>query len=356
MSSPTQAFQESFKIGFGSDNHSGVHPALINAIADVNHGHAPSYGTDPITQAAEQEFKKHFGPNAQTFFVFNGTAANVVALRSLTAPHQSVLASNHSHLHWDECGAPEFFTGSKLLLCDTRDGKITLESLRAYFIRRGDQHYSQPRVLSLTQPTELGTVYSLSELRALISLAKENGLLIHIDGARIANAAVQLGLSFAEFTTQLGVDVVSFGGTKNGLMFGEAIVCLTPSSAQSMKYLRKQSAQLPSKTRFVSAQFLAYFHQDLWHQIASHSLQMAKYFRQQLEQIPQLRFLTPTESNGVFVELPQSVVKKLKEKFFFYVWDEKTFACRLMTTWDTQQKDIDAFVVELQHLLKMKEG
>ena len=351
-----ESFQHEFKPGFGSDNHSGVHPALMQALLDVNHSHAPSYGTDPVTHAAEEHFKKQFGPRAQTFFVFNGTAANVVSLRSLVRPHQSIVASDQSHLHWDECGAPEFFTGSKLLLCNTHHGKITPESLQSHLVRRGDQHYSQPRVLSLTQPTELGTVYTVSELKILIALAKENGLLVHIDGARIANAALQLKASFAEFTTDLGVDIVSFGGTKNGLMFGEAVVCLTPEAAQSMKYLRKQCAQLPSKTRFVSAQFLAYFQNDVWREIAMHSLQMAQELRKQLETISALQFLAPTESNAVFVQLPQKIVKKLKEKFFFYVWDEKTFSCRLMTTWDTNQNDINGLVTELKHLLQTQES
>ncbi len=351
-----ESFKENHKICFGSDNHSGAHPKMMKALEAVNYGHAPSYGTDPLTKAAEDEFRKHFGSHAQTFFVFNGTAANVISLRALAAPYQSILASDQSHLHWDECGAPEFFTGAKLLLCPTQNGKITTDKLTDHFVRRGDQHYSQPRVLSLTQPTELGTVYSIDELKSLISIAKEHGLLIHIDGARLANAAVHLGVGFADLTTQLGVDVVSFGGTKNGLMFGEAIVCLTPASAHAMKYLRKQSAQLPSKTRFVSAQFLAYFQNDLWSEIASHSVTLARYFRKQLEQIPSLHFVAPTESNGVFVKLPQSIVKKLKDKFFFYVWDEKTFSCRLMTTWDTQQSDIDAFVTELKSLLQNKEG
>lgn len=340
-----------FKVGFGSDNHSGVHPDLLAAMQAVNIGHAPSYGTDHISQLAEREFQKQFGLSAQTFFVFNGTAANVLALRAMTAPYQAIIASDHSHLHWDECGAPEFFTGSKLLLCKTVDGKITPDSLTPHFVRKGDQHYAQPKVLSLTQPTELGTVYSKAEMHALISIAKANGLLVHIDGSRISNAAMHLNLGFAEFTTNLGVDVISFGGTKNGFMFGEAIVCLNSNLAPSLKYIRKQSAQLPSKTRFVAAQFLAYFQNNLWQHIAQHSCSLAQQLRTELAAIPGIQFLTPTESNAVFVFLPRPIVKKLKEKFFFYVWDETTFSCRLMVSWDTQPSDITAFIHETKHLL-----
>ncbi|MFN8943430.1 MAG: threonine aldolase family protein [Pseudobdellovibrionaceae bacterium] len=341
-----------FKRGFGSDNHSAVHPLIFKAIENVNIGHAPSYGTDPVSQDAEAEFKKHFGPKSQTFFVFNGTAANVIALRALTASYQAVVASDQSHLQMDECGAPEFFTGAKLLLCGTNQGKILPEEMLKHFIRWGDQHYSQPKVLSLTQPTELGTVYSLEEIKNLIQLAKAKGLFIHMDGARIANAALHLGKKFSEFTTDLGVDIVSFGGTKNGLMYGEAVVCLNAEAAKSMKFLRKQSAQLPSKTRYVAAQFLAYFQNDLWQEIATHSCSMATYFRIELSKIPGIQFLSPTQSNGIFVYLPKPIIKKLKEKFFFYVWDEKTFSCRLMTTWDTQRSDIDDFITELKLLMK----
>lgn len=344
-------WEEKFQIGFGSDNHSGVHPRIFQTLGDVNFGHAPSYGTDSISLLATKEFQKHFGPEVQTFFVFNGTAANVLSMMAMTSSYQSILASDMSHMHWDECAAPEFFTGAKVLLCETHEGKITETGLTRHLVRHGDQHYAQPRVLSLTQPTELGTVYSLDEMKYLIALAKKNHLLVHIDGARLSNAAIHLGVGFAELTTKLGVDVVSFGGTKNGLMFGEAVVILNPQLAHSFKYIRKQAAQLPSKTRFVAAQFLEYLQTNLWKEIAAHSLHMAKQLRTELEKIPNLQFLAPTESNGVFVYLPRPIVKKLKEKYFFYVWDESTFSCRLMTSWDTQPKDVLGFVDELKKLM-----
>ena len=335
---------------FGSDNHSGIHPDILTAIAHANVDHAPSYGTDDWSERAQDLFKSEFGEKSETFFVFNGTAANVTAIRSLMRTFESVICSDVSHLNMDECAAPEFFTGGKLNLIPHVHGKISLETVQASLIRRGDQHFAQARVLSLTQPTELGTCYDLAEVRDFANWAHAQGLYLHIDGARLANAAHYLGVSFRELITETGVDVVSFGGTKNGLMFGEAVVFLRPELAKDYKYVRKQSAQLPSKTRFNAAQFEAYFQNGLWKKIAAHSHEMALSLRRELEKIPRVEITAPSHSNAVFALIPQPWVKRLREKYFFYVWNEKTFECRLMTSWDTTPADIQGFTSLLREL------
>ncbi|MEZ0391005.1 MAG: low specificity L-threonine aldolase [Pseudobdellovibrionaceae bacterium] len=336
--------------GFGSDNHSGVHPKLMQALQHANEGHAPSYGTDSWSEKAILQFKKEFGEHTEAFFVFNGTAANVLSLRALVAPYQAVLCSDVSHLQMDECGAPEFFAGCKLLTLPSQQGKISLSTLKETLIRRGDQHYSQAKVLSLTQPTELGTCYSLQEMRDIITWAHQENLWVHVDGSRLANAAHTLGVTFRQLTTDLGVDVVSFGGTKNGLMMGEAVLFLNSKLAENFKYIRKQSAQLPSKTRFLAAQFETYLGSGLWKEIAAHSCQMAERLYQGLQKNPGVQLTAPRESNAVFAKIPRDWVKKLREHFFFYVWDEKNFECRLMTSWDTTQEDIDGFLTLAQKL------
>lgn len=340
--------------GFGSDNHSGIHPQIFAALEKANEGHAPSYGTDLWSERALALFRKEFGASCQVFFVFNGTAANVVSLRALLAPYESVLCADVSHLHQDECGAPEFFAGCKLQILPTLEGKLSLSSLKEALIRRGDQHVSQPRVVSLTQPTELGTCYSLQEIEDITKWAHQEGLWVHIDGSRLANAAVYLRTSFQELTTLRGVDVVSFGGTKNGLMMGEAVLFLNPQLAKNFKYIRKQSAQLPSKTRFLAAQFEAYLSQELWRHIASHACEMAEQLYQGLLAISEFKITNPRQSNAVFVKIPQEYVKLLREKYFFYVWDEKTFECRLMTSWDTTSSDIHGFLNLSQALIGAK--
>ncbi|WP_374001784.1 low specificity L-threonine aldolase [Bdellovibrio bacteriovorus] len=338
------------KRGFGSDNHAGIHPRILESLLTANTEHAPAYGTDEWTEAAVGEFKKQFGPDAQVFFVFNGTAANVTALRALAKPHQSVFCSDVAHIHVDECGAPEYMAGCKLLPLPSVNGKLQIETLEKAFIRRGDQHYSQTQVLSLTQPTELGTTYSVQELKDLIQWAKARKLYVHIDGARLSNAAFFLKKNFKEITTDLGVDIVSFGGTKNGLMMGEAVVILNKELAADFKYIRKQSAQLPSKTRFIACQFEAYFKNNLWQDIAGHSYEMALYLYESCKNIPGVRVREVPQSNAVFATIPSHWVKKLREHYFFYVWDETTFECRWMTSWDTQKQDIDGFVQLLKEL------
>lgn len=338
------------KRGFGSDNHSGIHPQLLASMLEANVGHAASYGTDEWTSRADQAFKKHFGPKAQSFFVFNGTAANVLSLRSAMRPYHSVFCSDISHLHVDECAAPEFFSGGKLWTLPSKEGKLQLSDVKEQLIRRGDQHFAQVKILSLTQPTELGTVYSVEEIKAFCDWAHAQKIHVHIDGARLANACVSLGKTYQQITTDLGVDVVSFGGTKNGLMMGEAVVFLNPALAEDFQYIRKQSAQLPSKTRFISAPFCAYLENNLWYEIASHSLKMAHYLFENVRNISGVKVTQPVQSNAVFAKIPQHWVAPLKKERFFYVWDEKTFECRWMTSWDTEKEDIDSFTAQLKDL------
>ncbi|MFZ3229465.1 MAG: aminotransferase class I/II-fold pyridoxal phosphate-dependent enzyme [Pseudobdellovibrio sp.] len=328
--------------GFGSDNHSGVHPSLMKAILDCNVDHAPSYGTDDSTVQATESFKKLFGSSTKVYFVFNGTACNVLALKSIMKSHESILCSSVSHLNVDECGAPEFFAG-KLIPLEHKNGKINLQTLKKALIRRGDQHFSQPKVVSLTQPTELGTCYTLAEIKEITAWAHSQDMYVHIDGARIANAVHFLKTTFKEMTTDLDVDIVSFGGTKNGLMMGEAILVLNPKLATDLKYIRKQAAQLPSKTRFIAAQFFTYLETELYKVISNHSCRMAEKLYQQLQEIEGIQLTAARESNAVFVKIPQPWIKTLREKFFFYVWDESTFECRLMSTWDTTENEIDDF-------------
>lgn len=337
--------------GFGSDNHSGVHPQILSSLQTVNADHVPSYGTDAYTEQATTLFQNHFGAQADVHFVYNGTASNVLCLRAAVQPYEAFLCSETSHMFQDECGAPEFFAG-KLIPLQTQNGKILLSEIEKYCVRKGDQHFAQPKLISITQPTELGTCYSLQEIKDIVALARKHGLYVHIDGARLANAIHYLKTSFKEMTTDLGVDLVSFGGTKNGLMFGEAVIILNPDLKKNFKYIRKQSAQLPSKTRFISGQFQAYFTDNLHAKIAEHSCTMANYLFEKLQSVSSVKITQAPQSNAVFAILPQKMIKPLREKFFFYVWNEHTFECRLMTSWDTTKKEIDDFI-DLFHKLSV---
>ena len=340
-----------FPRGFGSDNHSSTHPEILKSFLDSQQDHAPSYGTDPISEQVQNLFKKHFGPSCEAFFVFNGTGANVLALKTLTHSYNSVFCSDVSHLHVDECGAPEILGSVKLWPLKSQKGKLQLEDLKNSLIRRGDQHFSQFKVVSLTQPTEYGTAYTLQELKEITQWAHKEGLRVHIDGARLANSVRFLKTSFKEMITDLKIDAVSLGGTKNGFAFGEAVLVFEPEMKESLKYYRKQMAQLPSKTRFIAAQFKRYFEDELWQKIADHSLHQAQLLRRLLQDIRGVEITQPTESNVVFAKIPQNVVKELRKNYFFYVWDEKNFECRLMTTWDTQEEEIYGFVQRLKELL-----
>ncbi len=335
---------------FGSDNHASVHPQILASIVAANTNHAASYGIDPWSEQLGQEIRRLFGDNAEGFLVFNGTGANVSALKALVRSHQSVVCTDIAHIAMDECGAPEAIVGCKLLPVPHYQGKLTLPWLEKIWLRRGDQHASQIGAISITQPTELGTCYSLSELQHLATWAKAHGLKLHMDGARFAGAAQFLQTSLRQLSADLGVDILSLGGTKNGLLAGEIVVIFDPQLARDFRYIRKQCLQLPSKTRFMAAQFLTYFADELWRTLAKASHEMALDLAQQLRERTGISADYPVEGNAVFVTLPQKWIKPLKAQSFFYVWDERSFQCRLMTSWDTDGKDITSFVDKVAEL------
>lgn len=334
--------------GFASDNSSGVHPEVLEAMARVNADHAVAYGDDVFSEAARKKFQEVFGEDIDVFFVFTGTGANVLSLQALTRSYQAVICAATAHIHEDECGAPEKFTGCKLLTVPSGDGKIAVDAMRPFLHSIGFEHHAQPAVISVTQATELGTVYRPEEIRAIADFAHEHGMRVHMDGARICNAAAALDLSLREITRDAGVDVLSFGGTKNGLMFGEAVVFFDPSLSRSFKYIRKQGTQLASKMRFLAVQFEAFFTDDLWLRSACHANRMARLLADRAAAVPGVRISRPCEANGVFAVLPGEVIPRLQEAFFFHVWNEETCEVRWMTSFDTTEEDIDRFVALLR--------
>jgi threonine aldolase len=336
---------------FASDNWAGVHPEVLEAIARVNVGHAPAYGADAVTTEALELFRAHFGDDAEVYFCFNGTGTNVVGLQSLLRPFEAVVCAESAHINIDECGAPERFLGSKLLTVTTPDGKLTPDLASSMVRGVGDEHHVQARVVSVTQSTELGTVYSLDELSALSSWAHAQGMLVHLDGARIANAAVSLGVDFGAFGRASGVDVLSFGGTKNGALGAEAVVTFHTEATTSLRFLRKQSMQLSSKMRFVAAQFVALLTDDLWLRSATHANDMAARLAGGITSVSGASLAYPVQSNGVFTVLPTDVVESLQAEWPFYVWDQDTGVVRLMCSFDTTESDVDAFVARLGTLM-----
>jgi threonine aldolase len=337
---------------FASDNNAGVHPEILEAVARANQGHVVAYGDDPYTGSALKKFEEHFGPDIAVFFTFNGTGANVLSLQALTRSFQSVLCSDYAHIYTDECGAPEKHTGCKLIPLPHQDGKITLDSVRHAYHGIGDERHSQPRVISITQSTEMGTVYQSQEIQALAGFAHERDLFLHVDGARLANAAASLGQNLRQATRDLGVDVLSFGGTKNGILGGEAVVFFHPEHARDFLYLRKQSMQLASKMRFIAAQFEALLTNDLWRRSAEHANRMARLLEKEISRIPQVKVVWKVEANGVFVQIPRHAVEKIKQRYFFYTWIEEESIVRWMCSFDTTEDDITKFVKVVSEAVK----
>ena len=331
------------KRSFASDNNAGVHPEVLAALARVNDGHVRAYGDDPFTAAAVARLRGHLGEQAEIFFVFGGTGANVLGLQALMRPHEAVICSDYAHIQVDECGAPERFIGCKLLGVPAPAGKVTPQAIISRLAGIGSEHHAQPRVVSISQATEYGTVYTPAEIRALADTAHEHGLFLHVDGARIANAAASLGVSLRAITADAGVDVMSLGGTKNGLVGGEAVVFFDPRHAADFKFTRKQGMQLPSKMRFIAAQFDALFTDDLWLQSARHANAMARRLADRVGDLPGLSITQPVEANAVFAILPPEVIPALQSEFFFYMWDERRSEVRWMASWDTTEGDVDAF-------------
>jgi threonine aldolase len=338
--------------GFSSDNNAGVHPEVLEAIGRVNQGHVVAYGDDPYTRSALAKFEEHFGAGIDVFFTFNGTGANVLSLQALNRSYHAVLCSDNAHIYTDECGAPEKHTGCKLIPLPHQDGKITIESVRHAYHGIGDQHHVQARVVSITQSTEMGTVYQPEEIHALARFAHEHEMFLHVDGARLANAAVSLGQTLRQATRDLGVDVLSFGGTKNGIMGGEAVVFFNPGVSTDFLYLRKQGMQLASKMRFIAAQFEALLTNGLWQRSAEHANRMARVLEAELRRIPQVKIVWKVEANGVFVQIPRHAVEKIKDRYFFYMWIEEECIVRWMCSFDTTEEDVKEFVKVVAEAVK----
>jgi threonine aldolase len=342
--------------GFASDNYSGVHPDVLAAIAAANEGHQVSYGEDVYTERLQEVFARHLGEGVEAFPVFNGTGANVVGLQSMLPRWGAVVTASTAHINVDEGGAPERVAGIKLLTVPTDDGKLTPELIDREAWGWGDEHRAQPLVVSLTQSTELGTLYSVDELRAIADHVHSLGMRLHMDGARISNAAASLDLPLRAFTRDVGVDVLSFGGTKNGAMLGEAVVVLDPEASTGLTFLRKLNMQLSSKMRFVSAQLVALLEDDLWLRNARHANAMAARLRSRIEAgladggIRGVEFTQPTQANGVFATLPEGVADRLRERFRFYDWDAARREVRWMCSFDTSETDVDAFVAAIAEL------
>lgn len=335
--------KKSVSRGFASDNNAGVHPQILSEIEKVNTGHVIGYGDDKYTREAEELFRIIFGPLTEVFFVFTGTAANVLGLTGITRSWNSIITAFSAHIEQDECGAPEKYTGCKVLTVDTPDGKIRKEFLTRHMHGIDFEHHSQPKVVSVTQATEMGTVYKPEEIRELAGFVHKHEMLLHMDGARIANAAASLNLPFRDFTTEAGVDVLSFGGTKNGMMFGEAVCFLKEGLSEDFKYIRKQGMQLASKMRYIAAQFIAYFRNDLWLDNARHANIMCNKLASRINNIEGLRITQEVNANGVFVIMPSQVANDIRSEYFFYPWNEELSEYRLMTSWDTTEKDIEEF-------------
>ena len=338
------------KISFASDNYAGIHPEILSAIIQANQHHVPAYGHDDETARANVLFKKYFGDDAEVFFVFNGTAANVLSLQSMTRSYHAVICAETAHIHMDECGAPEKMTGCKLVLVPATNGKLTIDAIKDCLTRAGDQHAVQPRVISISQTTEYGTVYTADEIRRIADFAHQHGMYLHMDGARISNAAVSLNQQFRSITRDVGVDILSFGGTKNGMMIGEAVVIFNPDFARDFQFIRKQGMQLASKMRFIAAQFIALLSDDLWRRNALHANQMAKLLEEKLCNLASasVKITQPVQANAVFAVIPDSYLKNLLEQFHFYMWDSRISEARLMTSFDTKEKDILRFIEVLE--------
>ena len=339
------------KKSFASDNNSGIHPQILQAIVDANQGHAVAYGDDDYTTTAVKKFQKIFGEECKVFFVFNGTAANVLSQTGMLQSFNAIICAETAHMNVDECGAPEKFLGCKLLSVATPDSKLTVELVKKHMHGFGDAHHIQPKVISITQSTELGTVYTPVEIKTLADFARQHTMYLHMDGARIANAAASLNVSLPALTKEVGVDVLSFGGTKNGLMLGEAVIFFKPALAEQFIFFRKQAMQLASKMRFISSQFNALLTDDLWLKNAMHANAMAQKLADKIKQMPQIKITQPVQANAVFAVVPPKIIPLLQEDYFFYVWNEAINEVRWMTSFDTTEEDIDKFTNRVRELL-----
>lgn len=334
-------------ISFASDNNSGAHPRIMDAVVRANEGHVKSYGEDEISIHTDEVFTEFFGSQARIHYVTTGTAANVLGIRAVTHTYNSVICAAQAHINNDECGAPEAFGGIKLVPVPSKDGKLTPGMIAPYLGHIGFVHASQPKVISITQPTELGKLYTLKEIEDIVEFAHDRDLLVHLDGARIANACAALDCTFFDMTTALGVDLVSFGGTKNGCLMGEAVVFLNPEIGEGFPYLRKQAMQLVSKMRFVSAQLEEYLKDDLWLTNARHANAMAQRLADKAGAIDGVEIKGTVDCNAIFAHIPPDATEILLEKYYFYVWDEHDHTVRWMTSWATTEEMVDEFVADM---------
>jgi len=339
------------RASFASDNASGAHPDVVAALAAANDGHAPAYGADAWTARATDAFRDLFGGPVEVAFCWGGTGANVVGLQCLLAPYDAVICPDTAHIHVDECGAPERFTGAKLIDVPTADGKLRPEHVADQLHLLGDMHHVQPRVVAVTQSTEQGSLYTPDEIAALAEIAHANGMRLHLDGARIANATAALGGDVRSFTVDAGVDVLTFGGTKNGMVYGEAVVFLEPELGRMVPFVRKQAGQLPSKMRFVAAQFEALLAGDLWLRNAGHANELAQLLAKRVDGAPGITITRPPEVNAVFATLPPASLAPLQSWSHFYVWDEATTEVRWMTSFDTTEDDVERFAAGVVSLV-----
>lgn len=329
---------------FASDNNSGVHPLIMEALNRANQDHAVGYGDDPWTEEAVRKIKEVFTPDCEPLFVFNGTGSNAVALQLCTRPYNLIICAETAHIYVDECGSPARMTGCQIRPVVTMDGKLTPELILPYLCHFGEQHHSQPGAIYISQCTELGTIYNPVELRALTELAHQYGMYVHMDGARLANACAALNCSFKELTIDCGIDILSFGGTKNGLMLGESVIIFHPTLKKEAYFVRKQSAQLASKLRYLSCQFTAYLTDDLWLKNATHANAMARKLYDGLKGIPGVHFTQVVSSNQLFLTMPRPVINELLKDYFFYFWNEAADEIRFVTSFDTTEKDIEALL------------
>lgn len=333
---------------FASDNSSGVNPKIMQKLLSINTGHSIAYGNDCYTENAVEKFKEIFGRNIEVFFVFNGTGANVLGLKAITDSYNSIICPESSHINFDECCAPEKFTGCKLITIKTENGKISTEQIKYYLHGFGDQHHAQPKVISIAQSTEYGTTYTFNEIKKIADIAHNNNMFLHMDGARFANATAFLEIDPKKITVDAGVDVLSFGGTKNGMMYGEAVIFFNPEHSKYFPFIRKQGMQLASKMRFISGQFEELLSNDLWLVNARHSNKMARLLAEKVKGIPGIRITQKVQANSVFAIIPKECIKDLQEKIFFYVWDEKIFEVRWMCSFDTTEEDVINFAEQIK--------
>jgi threonine aldolase len=337
--------------GFASDNHSGAHPKIIDAIVKANIDHQIAYGYDKYTKRSIKKFKEHFGKDIDVYFVYNGTAANVLGIKTVACSFNSIICAETAHLNVHECCAPEKFIGCKLNTIKTKNGKITLNKIKDYIIGLGDEHRAQPKVISITQPTELGTIYSINELKELTNFAHENNMFVHVDGARLCNAAVSLNVSLKDITKNVGIDILSFGGTKNGMMYGEAVIFFENDISKDFPYIRKQGMQLSSKMRFIAVQFESLLSNDLWKKNALHSNKMALLLYKNIKGVSKIKITQKVETNAIFAIVPKYFIKLLKEKYFFHVFDEKLSMVRWMCSFDTTEEDVINFASYIKEII-----